>query len=182
MNDEIRLILKVQRSGDRVAADTLIRNYYDEIYRYVFRQTANKDDALDLTQSIFISMLTTIHFYDRKKAGFRTWLYKIATNKTIDFFRSRTIQSNHTLDINELELPDEHDFVRQIEASDLLEKVRECVNILPTETQQIFRLKFYGGYTFEQISSILTMPESSVKSRYYRLLNHLRKEFRDEYD
>jgi RNA polymerase sigma-70 factor (ECF subfamily) len=182
LNDELRLISKIQKKGDRIAADMLIRRYYDEIYRYVYRQTADKDTAMDLTQDIFVSMLGTISRFDGKQAGFRTWLYKIATNKTVDYFRSRAVQISHILDTDELELPDEADFTRRIEQTDLVDRAMRYVNALPAEIQSVFRLKFYGEYTFTQIAELLSVPESSVKSKYYRLLNTLRKEFRNEYD
>jgi RNA polymerase sigma-70 factor (ECF subfamily) len=137
---------------------------------------------MDLTQDIFISMLGTISRFDGKQAGFRTWLYKIATNKTVDYFRSRAVQISHILDTDELELPDETDFTRRIEQADLIDRVTRYVNALPAELQQIFRLKFYGECTFSQIAELLFMPESSVKSKYFRSLNTLRKEFRNEYD
>jgi RNA polymerase sigma-70 factor (ECF subfamily) len=182
LNDELRLISKIQKKGDHDAADTLIRRYYDEIFRYIYRQTANKDTAMDLTQEVFVSMLGTIVHFDGKQAGFRTWLYKIATNKTVDYFRSRAVRISHILDTDDLELPDETDFIRRIEQEDLLDRVMRYVNTLPAEQQQVFRLKFYGEYTFIQIAELLSIPESSVKSKYYRLLNTLRKEFMNDYD
>ena len=82
--DELRLIKKIQRNGDRAAADELVRHYYDEIYGFVRKQVSNADIALELTQEIFISMLKTIGLYDIKRgAGFRTWMYRIATNKVV---------------------------------------------------------------------------------------------------
>jgi RNA polymerase sigma-70 factor (ECF subfamily) len=182
LDDELRLIRKIQNSGDRASADTLIRRYYNELYRYIYRQTSNKDTAMDLTQDVFISMLGAISRFDDKKAGFRTWLYKIATNKTVDYFRSRAIQISHVLTTDELELPDETDFTRRIEQADMIDKVGQYVNTLPAEIQHIFRLKFYGEYTFAQIAELLSIPEPSVKSKYYRLLNTLRKEFKNDYD
>ncbi|GHU43456.1 ECF RNA polymerase sigma factor SigW [Clostridia bacterium] len=182
MNDELRLIRKIQKNGNRIAADTLIRRYYDEIYRYVYRQTMDKDIAMDLTQEIFISMLSTIAHFDGKKAGFRTWLYKIATNKTVDYFRSRAVHRKQILVIDDLELADETDFIHQLEDADLVEQIMEYINELPAELQQIFRLKLYSEYTFTEIAELLSMPESSVKSKYYRLLRTLRREFQNEYD
>jgi RNA polymerase sigma-70 factor (ECF subfamily) len=55
--EEQRLIRQIRRKGDRNAADALVRMYYDEIFRFVRRQSADEDAALDLTQDIFISML-----------------------------------------------------------------------------------------------------------------------------
>ena len=180
IKDEIKLIRRVQKQGDRQAADALIRNYYDEIHRYVRRQTSGGSIALDLTQEIFISMLGTIRHYDPKKgAGFRTWLYKIATNKTIDYFRSRAAKTTEKLSLDDVEPIDESDFVIQIESEDFAQKVCGYVNNFPPDTQKIFRLHVFGGYTFAEIAQSVQMPEGSVKSRYYRLINQIRGEFSD---
>lgn len=181
MDKEMRLVHKIQRSGSRTAADELIRKHYDEIYIYVFRQTSDKNIAMDLTQEIFISMLKSISSYDKKQSGFRTWLYRIATNKTIDYFRNRTAGKNQILNIEDIDIPDEVEFARQIENKDLLLRLQSYINSLEIDLQQIFRLKFFGEYTFKQIAVLLSMPESTVKSKYYRLLKIIRKEFKDEY-
>lgn len=180
LDGEMRLIRKIQRTGNRAAADALIRQYYDEIYRYVYKQTSNKHTAMDLTQNIFVSMLQSIPNYDGKQAGFRTWLYRIATNKTIDYFRSRTTERKHVLDIEDIDVPDEAEFTRQIEIRELLSRLQDYVNSLEVNVQQIFRLKFFGEYTFTQIATILSLSESTIKTKYYRLLKTLREEFRNE--
>lgn len=65
---EKKLIREIQRRMSRTAADELIRSYYDEIYRFVYRQVGSKDDAMDLTQSIFIAMLRALPGY-REEPG-----------------------------------------------------------------------------------------------------------------
>ncbi len=182
MDGEIRLIRKIQRAGSRAAADALIREYYDEIFRYVYKQTSDKHTAMDLTQNIFISMLQSIANYDGKQAGFRTWLYRIATNKTIDYLRSRTAERKRVLDMEDIDIPDETEFTHQIEIKALLSRLQGYINSLEMDLQQIFRLKFFAKYTFTQIAALLSLPEPTVKSKYYRLLKTLREEFKDEYD
>jgi RNA polymerase sigma-70 factor (ECF subfamily) len=178
LDTELRLIRKIQKNGDRAAADTLVRGYYDEIYRFMRKQTSDGEAALDLTQKIFISVLRTINRYDPKKgAGFRTWLYKIATDKAIDYFRSRAARCVETLSIDDVQPVDETDFTLSFENRDFTERVCAFVNTLPSDTQRIFRMHIFGCYTFAAIAEQTELPESSVKSKYYRLLNTLRKEF-----
>ena len=180
IKDEIKLIRRIQKRSDKQAADALIRNYYDEIHRYVRKQTCNDNTALDLTQEVFISMLKTISHYDPKKgAGFRTWLYKIATNKTIDYFRSQAARTTETLTLDDVEPIDETDFAKQIENADFVENVCNYVSRFPPDTQKIFRLHIFGDYTFAEIAESLQMAEGSVKSKYYRLINKIRGEFSD---
>ena len=179
--DELRLIKKIQRNGDRAAADKLVRCYYDEIYGFVRKQVSNADIALELTQEIFISMLRTIGFYDMKRgAGFQTWLYRIATNKVVDWFRSRAYHKmTKTISLDELEPIDEVDFTRQFEDREFADKVCSFLGSMPSDTQKIFRLYIFGGYTFSEIARIEGLPEGSVKSKYYRLMNLIRREFAD---
>jgi RNA polymerase sigma factor (sigma-70 family) len=181
LDGENKLIRKIQIAGNREAADELIRKYFDDIYVYVYRQTSDKHTAMNLTQNIFVAVLQSIASYNAKKASFRTWLYRIATNKIIDFFRSQATEKKHVLSIEGMDIPDEVEFTRQIEIKALLSNVQTYVNSLEMNLQQIFRLKFYGEYTFGQIATLLGMPESTVKSKYYRLLKLLREEFKDEY-
>ena len=180
MYDELSIIRAIQRKSDRTAADTLVRQYYDEIHGYMRTQTRNEEDALDLTQETFISMLRTIKLYDSKKgASFRTWLYKVATNKAVDFFRARSARITNTLPLEDVEIAEEMDFIDCIADKDLFEKIINSVNTLPAETQAIFRLRVFGDQTFPQIAESLHMPENSVKSKYHRLLAVLRKEFKN---
>ncbi len=181
MNEEMRLIRRIQRTGSREAANLLICHYYDEIYRYVYKQTSDKHTSMDITQNIFISMLQSISNYNGKQASFRTWLYRIATNKTIDYLRRCTSERKHILDMEEIVIPDEAEFTQQIEIKELLSRLQDYINSLEMELQQIFRLKFFGEYTFTQIAALLSLSESTVKSKYYRLLKTLREEFKNEY-
>ena len=177
------LIRKIKK-GNHAAADTLVRQYYDEIFKYTRKQTPNPETALDLTQEIFISLLKTIHRYDPKKgASFRTWLYKIATDKTIDYFRSRAARATGTLsldDVTEDVAPVNHwDFTTHIADKDFAAHVCQYVNQFPPDTQKIFRLHIFGNYTFAEIARSIGLPEGSVKSKYYRLLNKIRGAFDD---
>lgn len=179
MHDDQKLIRKIKK-GDRASADTLVRKYYDEIHNFIRKQTSNNETALDLTQEIFISLLKTIARYDPKKgAAFRTWLYKIATNKTIDYFRSRAARITETIDLDDVEPVSEADFTKEIENEDFAQRVLGYVNRFPPDTQKIFRLHIFGSYTFSEIAEDMQMAEGSIKSKYYRLINKLRGEFND---
>lgn len=105
MEQEKKWIRDIQRGGSRQAAEQLVERYYDEIYVFVYRQTMQKEEAMDLTQSISLAVLRSLPSYDPKKAVFRTWLYRIAANKVIDARRRfRPV----TTPLEEIELPVPH--------------------------------------------------------------------------
>ena len=174
MDQEQKWIREVQRHGSRQAAERLIDAYYDEIYRFAYRQVGNKADAMDLTQNIFLAVLRALPSYDRRKAGFRTWLYRIAANKAVD---ARRRAGPVTVPIEELELPVAEDFVLGVQDREMLEQIEEFVAGLDPGVQAVIRLHLYGEKTFGEIAEILGQSESAVKSQYYRVLGRLRKEF-----
>ena len=167
----------------RQRADQLIRKYYKEIYGYVYRQIGHKETAMDLTQDIFISMLQSITFYNNSKGAFRTWLYRISTNKVIDYYRSKSFQEwTVILNLNDINAASKEDVFTIVNSHETIEKIREIVSKLDIISNEIFRLKFFGEYTFLQISELIHMNESTVKSKYYTMIKIIRKELNaDEY-
>lgn len=177
MEQEQKWIRQIQRRGSREAADCLVRAYYDEIYRFVYRQVGSKEDAMDLTQNIFVAVLRSLPGYRRGQAAFRTWLYAVANNKIIDARRkARPVQLSAT-PFEELEPPADDDFVTRIQDRMLLAQIEAYVSAQPLEQQKVFRLRLYAGLLFPEIAEALGEREETVKARYYRLIQKIRKEF-----
>jgi RNA polymerase sigma-70 factor (ECF subfamily) len=174
VDQEQKWIRAIQRRGSRRAAEELVDAYYDEIYRFACRQTGDREDAMDLTQNIFLAVLRALSTYDRRRAGFRTWLYRIAANKAVD---ARRRAGPATVPIDELDLPAAEDFAMAVQDRELLERIESYVSGLDPGIQAVFRLHLYGEKSFPEIAAILDQSESAVKSQYYRLLGRLRKEF-----
>ena len=172
-----KYITKLQKKPDEKAADAIISHYYHEIYCYMYKQTIDKELAMDLTQEIFVSMLQTIKNYDEQKANFRTWLYRISTNKVVDYYRSKSFHETQLAELIEEDLADEADFSLSIERKLELEQIIDCVNQLDVTRQKIFRLKIFGDYTFLEIAGMMKMPESTVKTKYYATQRLIRTQF-----
>lgn len=181
---EKKWIHRIKFLGSSKDADSLVRAYYDEIYIFVARQISDKELARDLTQEIFISMLRSIASYQEKRSSFRTWLYRIATNKIIDFRRMALPNTIPLEELDETEIVDymgRIDYEHNIAQAEFLEKIEHYVSSFQLDVQQIFRLHIYGEQTFQEIAVLTGMPEASVKSKYYRLIRQVRREFHDEY-
>ena len=174
MDQEDKWIRDLQRNGSREAAERLVERYYNEIYVFAYRQTGQKEEAMDLTQSIFLAVLRAVPTYDRRKAAFRTWLYRIAANKTID---ARRRYRPAVVPLEAVELPAQEDFIARIHDRELLERIERYVSGLDASSQSVFRLRLYGEQSFREIAAALGQSETAVKSQYYRLLERIRKEF-----
>lgn len=180
MKDELKWIKKIQRNGHEQAANQLISKYYKEMYAFIYKQTLDAELSLDLTQELFISVLKSIQHYDAKKAAFRTWLYKLASNRLVDYYRSKYYQQGRNLQpIEDIELEDAYDMTISLEYQEDFEKVASMINQLDASSQQVMRLKRFGEYTFQEIADIEKIPESTVKTRYYATLRKIRKEMKE---
>jgi len=180
MDRDKKLIKRIKKNSDKTAASELVAIYYQEIYSYVYKQIMNKELSMDLTQEIFISILKSIYSFDERKASFRTWIYKIATYRLIDYYRSKDYKYNSRIvSIDDVELYHNEDIEIAVENKEDVEKIISIVDSLDVSLQQIFRLKVFTDYTFLEISNILGIPESTVKTRYYSTLKKIRECFKE---
>jgi RNA polymerase sigma-70 factor (ECF subfamily) len=182
MQTDNQLIRKIKRHQNKDAADELIRRYYKEIYAFAYKQIGDKELAMDLTQEIFIRMLQGIYSFDEKKAQFRTWLYRIASNRITDYYRN----NNHRIEImapSDLEEMSEGQAVELInDLSDMIVR-RECISqvmeILVTYNQDwvaIFQKKCFQQMTFEEIAAEMNLSVNTVKTRFYSMIRRIRQE------
>ena len=147
------------------------------ILRLGWRQSGTPSSVQHL-KNFFLAVLWAIHTYNGKKSAFRTWLYRIAVNKTID--ARRKIHPG-PVPLEDVDLPEPEDFAARVQNRALLEEIEDHVSGLSLQVQAIFRLRVYGERSFPEIAAALGLQEAAVKTRYYRLMGRLRKEF-EPYD
>lgn len=175
--NETKLIKRIKDKGDKKSAGELVQLYYKDIFYYVFKQTKNEELSKDLTQEIFISVLKSIDRFDDKKASFKTWLYKIASNKIIDNYRSAYYKYVTVVEeIKDYMVGYDQGIEESLELKEDVSEILNTVNTFNTNLQQIFRLKIFGELTFNEIGVLLDMSESTVKTRYYSMIRKVKKE------
>lgn len=176
MEQDLRWIKQI-RKNNQEAANQLISNYYKEIFVFVQKQTLDSELSLDLTQEIFISVLKSLDRFDHKKASFRTWLYRIAANRIVDYFRSRQYQALQIeIPIEDREFNHPEDMVIILEYKEDLMKITALINQMSVDYQQILRLKLFGDYTLQETADMLQVPLSTVKTKYYKAIRLIKQE------
>lgn len=148
------------KSGDADALSLLIRRWYPQIFRYCHKVIGNEQDAYDITQDVFVSVLQNIErFHIWNKFG--SWIFKIAHNKCMDYFRMRKkVESAQELDIDPGNpSPALED---QIVISDTVEK---AISQLPKMQQNVIVLHFFHQFTCKEIAQMTSTPLPTIKSR-----------------
>ena len=170
ISDKI-LVYKAKR-GDKEAYGKLYLRYFDAIYRYIFfRVSQNHEEAEDITEIVFFKAWEKFATFDEQAAGFRAWIYTIARNQVIDYYKKEKKQTklleNH---IDDRENPEEK-ILREHEFEIVLAAVRK----LPKDQAEVISLKFIEEMSNKEMSRILGKKENAIRALQFRALKKLQK-------
>jgi RNA polymerase sigma-70 factor, ECF subfamily len=161
-------------SGQEHLFETLVRRYQTRILSHVARMVGSREDALDLSQEIFLKVFGAL---DRFNPEFRfsTWLFRIAGNAAIDHLRKRrprtipleTTDSDGHVSSPEYKSSDLDPFgrLRNTERGDAIAR---AIADLPAEFRELIALRHFTGLSYEEIAEIKNMPLGTVKNKLFR--------------
>jgi RNA polymerase sigma-70 factor (ECF subfamily) len=167
-----QLIAKFQQ-GDLQAFDILVRRYKDQLLNFVFRFVGNRNDAEDIVQETFLRVYKNKHYY-REIAKFSTWVYTIAGNLAKTELRRRKRRklfsiSNFVNEERDYDIPDlERNPEQQVDSTMKDAIIQKAIEKLPPKFKEVILLRDVQGFSYEEISQILSIPLGTVKSRVNR--------------
>ncbi len=151
----------------------LYQRYVDKIYKFIYYKTHHKETAEDLTSQTFFKALENIKNFDSDKGQFSSWLYRIAKNCVIDYYRTK----KETIDIFDAwDLVGREDIKRDSEFKEQLEKVERYLEQFTSEQREIIVMRVWQDMTHKEIAEIIGKSEDSCKMIFSRAINKLRKE------
>lgn len=165
----LKEVLEKARRLDETALAILTKEYYPIIFRYFYYRTKTKEDAEDLTGEVFVRVVNAIK---SQKGNFVAWLFRIAKNLLIDYYRKRAKLKETSLDQMAIEpLPGSYKYER-----DTLhpEDIKKMLNLLTDEQREVITLKFLEDYPNGEIAQIMNKSVGAVKALQFRALSALR--------
>lgn len=154
----------------------LYDRYYEPIFRYIHRRTADEALSADVCSEVFFKAMQKLEKYEFKGVPFSAWLYRIASNEITQHFRNA--QKNRTVSVETTTLPEimeEMGDLESIEQHQFQEALIPCLNELRPKDLEIIELRFFEQRPFKEIANLLEITESSCKMRTYRVLERLKK-------
>ncbi len=174
--EDFRLIDEAVNENDDQAFAKLMQRYKRPVYHMILKMVRNVDDAEDLTIESFAKAFKSLHKF-KKDFTFSTWLFRIATNNTIDYIRKKKLNtlslSNSFTDDNgegvSIDVEDEN-LNPQEEAikAQKEELVQVFVDKLPPKYQKLVRLRYFNELSYEEIAQELEAPLGTVKAQLHR--------------
>jgi RNA polymerase sigma-70 factor (ECF subfamily) len=168
-------LIRQATRGNVESFNLLVSRWEKRVYNYLLRITANREDALDLTQDAFLKAYQNLRKLD-DPGRFAPWLYRIAHNEAYSMFRKRKPQT----DVDQVE-PEATQTKITVGGSsvfpiELSLAVASALDRLSADQREAVVLKIYQGFKFEEMAEILSCPVSTIKSRLYTALELLKIE------
>ncbi|MFY0627147.1 MAG: sigma-70 family RNA polymerase sigma factor [Reichenbachiella sp.] len=173
---DFKLIDHAVNDGDEQAFAQLMERYKRPVYHMILKMIRNTDDAEDLTIEAFAKAFKNLHKF-KKDYTFSTWLFRIATNNTIDFIRKKKLKTfslntsftddggeSVNIDVEDKNLNPQDEAIK----TQKIELVQMFVTKLPPKYQRLVKLRYFDELSYDEIAKTLEAPLGTVKAQLHR--------------
>ncbi len=168
---KIVLIVEGVKGGGiiKISCEQVVEEYGDMVYRIAISNAKNKEDAEDIFQEVFISLINNLNRIENEK-HLKYWLIRTTINKTknlhLCFWKKRVRLDDGILD--EAYIKSDDSF------NDEINMLRNEIQALSEKQKSVIYLYYYEGYSVKEVSEILKISEGTVKSRLNSARNSLK--------
>ncbi len=179
--DETDLLARIRQQPENFSE--LFKQYYKQIFGYVFRRTGNFDDSADIAADTFLKAFHHIHNFKYNGISVKVWLYRIATNELNLYFRLKQKHNSvfeliNTEDKNLFKdyiADDRREIESELERHEQFLSVLKELKSLPVKYQEVIALRYFEGKDNKEIAEILNINEGTLKSLLSRGIEKLRQ-------
>ena len=176
----IETLVNKARTGDEDALTKLYGVFREKIYRYVFFKCGNHADAEDITNEVFLRMIQSIANFQWKGIGFSSWLFKIASNLVVDYYRNksrRNIESIEKRDyIGETNWEQISEF---LDNRDLFQAIYKDTEDLTALQKEVVNLRFVGDLSLKETAEAMSKNVNSVKAIQHAAIKKLKEKVQE---
>ncbi len=170
--EEEWVLIKTAQSNP-AAFRPLYDKYFEQIFRFIFRRTADQNISADLCSQVFLKALQKLGSYQFKGVPFSAWLYRIASNEIAQFYRED--KKNRVISLETTQLSDLIDEMEETNNESLRRAMITAIDTLKINDLQLIEMRFFEQRPFKEIAEILDITESNAKVKTYRILEKLKK-------
>ena len=181
MDEDKKLVEKAVK-GDTKAFEMIVQKYQGTLVNYVGRMVGERELALDLTQDVFLKTYSSLHTY-QPQYKFRTWLFRIASNTVIDFWRKKKIdavsidQASRDDSVPDLQIQDKDpSVVSTLEISELRKKIEMTLQKIPPALRELFVWRHINGFSYQEMAEITGLPLGTIKNRVFQAKELIREQ------
>ena len=174
-------LLELAREYNSQALAEIYDRYAESIYRYLYRYLGDGEQAEDLTSEVFVKLLQVLNTRQAPNKHLQGWLYRVARNLVMDWFREQAKGAPLALD-EHAHLIEHSDLVMDgdapsfvVERRQTRQRLRAAICQLTADQQQVILLRFGEGLKIAEVSQVTGKSEGAVKVLQHRAVNRLAK-------
>lgn len=170
MDEDLHLVDRYLR-GDEDAVEEIVMKYERQMYAVAYRMTGDREDAKDLTQKAFVRAIDGMRGF-RRESSFRTWLYRIAINVTLNHLKRDRREER---ELQESVAADHPGALSAVIEKEKRESVRKGLKRLSERQRLAVILRAYEGLSCEETACVMGCSEGAVKAHYHNAVKRLRE-------
>ncbi len=168
---ENQLLVMAAQSGNAEAMEMLVRLWQKKLWQYAFRLTSDSHAAWDISQQCWLEIIKGLKKLN-DPACFKAWIYRIATNKSIDWLKNKNRDKHINLNSVEIDCHQKNDDLR----------IKELVQKLKNNSRAALSLYYFEQLSIPEISIALNIPQGTVKSRLFKARQELKQLWEKYFD
>lgn len=169
-------LLQMFFEGDNpsYAFNLIVRKHQEAVYWHVRRMVVSHDDANDIVQDVFVKAWQALPNF-RKDAALFTWLYRIATNESLSFLKSK--RRRYLLPLVDVSKQLEETLEADVhyQGSDIQKKIQKAILALPDKQRAVFNLRYYDELKYEDMAEVLNTSVGALKASYHHAVKKIEK-------
>ena len=169
-----RQLIEQFLDGEQRSFNLLVERYRERIYLLIWRMVRNREDALDLSQEVFVKAYKNLKSF-RHESNFYTWLYRIAVNLSLNFVRREKLRSFLSLSDLSDRFTSGSSPSEDLERDQLSGLIDRAVMKLPEKQRAVFILRHYEELSIREVAELLGKSEGTIKANYYQAIKKLRE-------
>lgn len=166
-------LISAFKNGDITGYNEIVRRYQKQVYWVIRKMVNSHDDADDLTQEVFIKIYSALKSF-REESNLFTWLYRIATNYSINHIRKIKVKNTVSFEIvtEQVESKEKRsdETIDEKARRKILEK---AIETLPAKQRAVFNLRYNENLSYEDISKIMNKSVGGIKANYFHAVKKL---------
>lgn len=165
------------RGGDTSAGDQLVRRHAQPLLRYLTRLSGSEQVAEELHQQTWLSVLDHLERFDARSSpgGFKAWLFRIATNKATDLWRSQGRERSAKAGLRLVVDQEAESAGARMEVGEQADKLRRAIDKLPETQKQVLLMRYYSNLKFVEIAAALGCPLNTALGRMHKAMLKLKE-------
>jgi RNA polymerase sigma factor (sigma-70 family) len=174
-SQEFDLIVKLHNPNTRNQAfSVLVNTHQERLYWHIRRMVVGHDDTDDILQNTFIKAFRALDNF-RGESQLYTWLYRIATNETISFLKTKRLKMFVSFESAENHFAKHLEADSEMSGDSIQGKLQRAILKLPDKQRLVFNMKYYEEMKYEEMSEILGTSVGALKASYHHAVKKIER-------